>query len=162
MICKEKKIEKELTKDEKFNILKEYLSPIFSETMIKCFFKKGEWKTIRNFSEEDMCLALTIRGFSKKGYEYLRNKKIIPLPSLSTLQRHIKDFKLAPGILGPMIRLLEAWSLKLTSIEKMMMLFGVTNYLLLWWSVVNGNSSFLERVQPNEISYQEVVQIIQI
>ena len=67
----EKVLNKELTKDEKFNILKEYLSPIFSETMIKCFFKKGEWKTIRNFSEEDMCLALTIRGFSKKGYSYV-------------------------------------------------------------------------------------------
>merc|ERR1712001_209292 len=90
----------------------------FSEGMIKCFAKKGEWKTIRNFSVEDICLALTIRGFCKKTYNYLRDNKLLPLPCESTLQKHVKDFKLVPGILEPMVRLLEIWATRLTDVQK--------------------------------------------
>ena len=55
----------------------------FSLTIIKSFFKKGNWQSIRNFSEEDICLALTIRGYSLKTYTLLRDRKIIPLPGFN-------------------------------------------------------------------------------
>ena len=112
-----KKIEFRLTAAQRLKILEEHLSPMFGKAMIRCFFNK-KWKTIRNLSDKEMCFALTLRGLDRKAYKFLRNCKIIPLPCQTTLQNYIKDFKLSPGILSPMIRLLQATAHKLTDLEK--------------------------------------------
>ena len=54
--------------------------------------KRVQWK------KEDIVLGLTIRALSKRTYELLRKSKLLPLPSLSTLLEHIREFKCLPGI----------------------------------------------------------------
>ena len=54
--------------------------------------KKTRWQA------EDIVLGLTLRALSRKAYEFLRRKNILPLPSLTTLRRYIKSFECRPGI----------------------------------------------------------------
>ncbi len=54
--------------------------------------QRTRWKS------EDVVLGLTVRGLSKKSYNFLRAKKLLPLPSLSTLRSHIRSFTCSPGI----------------------------------------------------------------
>ncbi len=54
--------------------------------------KRTRWKS------EDIVLGLTVRGLSKKSYNFLRAKKLLPLPSLTTLRSHIRSFTCSPGI----------------------------------------------------------------
>ncbi len=49
------------------------------------------------WSSEDIVLGLTMRGISRRLYQFLRSKKLLPLPSLATLRQHVKDFKCLPG-----------------------------------------------------------------
>ena len=105
-----------LTKEKRKQLLENYLSPFFSPAMIDCYFK-GKWKCVRNWSEEDICFALTLRLLNKKTYVLLRQRKL-PLPGLSTLRKHMKVFKLTEGNLEPMFRLLEIWAARLTPLQK--------------------------------------------
>ncbi len=54
--------------------------------------QRTRWKS------EDIVLGLTVRGLSKKSYNFLRAKKLLPLPSLTTLRSHIRSFTCSPGI----------------------------------------------------------------
>ncbi len=54
--------------------------------------KKTHWQP------EDIVLGITLRSLSRKSYEFLRRKKILPLPSLTTLRRYVKCFECKPGI----------------------------------------------------------------
>ena len=53
---------------------------------------KSQWKS------EDIVLGLTVRSLSHKNYQFLRKRKLLPLPGLTTLKRHIRSFTCSPGI----------------------------------------------------------------
>ena len=57
-----------------------------------------EQKERSRWGPEDIVLGLTLRALSRKAYEFLRQKKMLPLPSLTTLQRYARKFDCAPGI----------------------------------------------------------------
>ncbi len=54
--------------------------------------KKTHWKA------EDIIIGLTLRSLSRKAYDFLRRKQILPLPSLTTLQRYVRSFACKPGL----------------------------------------------------------------
>ncbi len=55
-------------------------------------------KSQAQWAKEDIVLGLTLRAVSRKAYQILRRKKLLPLPSLTTLRRHIQNFKCMPGL----------------------------------------------------------------
>ncbi len=55
-------------------------------------------KTKTHWTSEDIVMGLTMRGVSRRLYQYLRQKKLLPLPSLASLREHIQGFKCLPGI----------------------------------------------------------------
>ncbi len=61
------------------------------------FFLDGKKRSC--WSSEDIVLGLTIRALSRKVYQLLRKRKLLPLPGLSTLRKHVKHFQCLPGIL---------------------------------------------------------------
>ncbi len=66
-----------------------------TQQQIKMFLtgsKKTHWQP------EDIVVGLTLRALSRKSYEFLRRKGILPLPSLTTIRRYIRSFECKPGI----------------------------------------------------------------
>ena len=50
-----------------------------------------------------------IRSLGEKTFCYLRNLQIFPLPSSTTLQRWISNFKVEPGVNESLFKLLETF-----------------------------------------------------
>ncbi len=85
-----------LSEKEKVKVAKEVLSKsAWSKQQINHLLDD---KQRSRWSSEDIVLGLTIRGLSKKVYQFLRAKKLLPLPGLSTLKQHIRSFTCSPGI----------------------------------------------------------------
>ncbi len=79
---------RDLTETEKIAIAKDVLSKTaWSKQQIDYFLEK---KTKAKWSLRDITLGLTLRGLSRRTYEYLRTEKLLPLPGPATLRRHIK------------------------------------------------------------------------
>ena len=55
-------------------------------------------KRPKKWSVDDITEGLVLRSFSRKAYNFLREKKKLPLPSETTLRAWIKNFKCWPGI----------------------------------------------------------------
>ena len=55
---------------------------------------------------EDIVAGLTLRAFSERGYQYLRKKRLLPLPGIATLRRHIRGFKCLPGTLTEILQII--------------------------------------------------------
>ncbi len=86
-----------LTERDKITIAREVLQKTaWSKQQIGFFLEDKKWT---KWSHEDLVLGLTLRGLSKKAYKFLRERKLLPLPGLSTLKDHIKHFTCPPGIL---------------------------------------------------------------
>ena len=85
--------------------------------MIRSFLRKNlNWtnqqaikafnKSQTRWSSEDIVLGLTLRAMSSRAYQFLRQKKVLPLPSMSTLRKHIKHFTCSPGILEEIFQMI--------------------------------------------------------
>jgi hypothetical protein len=85
-------------------IKNEFLSR-FSAPKTNFFLKRN--KRAKHWSENDIIDALTLRGFSKRAYQFLRKKELLPLPGLSTLRSWVKNFKCYPGIQTDLLKVLE-------------------------------------------------------
>ena len=72
--------------------------PHLNQTQIDCFLNP-DWER-KKWKEEDIQQALIIWTTSKKTYRYLREAKILPLPSERCLQNKIKHITLPPGVLN--------------------------------------------------------------
>jgi len=59
------------------------------------------------WTEVDICKALCLRAKSLKAYEFVRDVYKIPLPSVTTLQRWMKQIRFDPGFLHPVLNLLK-------------------------------------------------------
>lgn len=91
------------------------LKCIFSQTQIRAILDN---KVVKQWSDEDIAAAFTMRSISAKFYEYLRTVKGIPLPSRSTLNARAKNFPCEPGILKSVLALMKAKSDTMTEMEK--------------------------------------------
>ena len=120
-----------IPKQKKLQILTQYLSPFFTPAMINCFFR-GTWKRVKNWSKDDIVLALTIRLINRKLYLFIRRRKLIPLPGLSTLKNYFKHFKLNQGFFTAVAPILTVYAAKLTPIQKIVgILFDEVNFYCL-------------------------------
>ena len=109
---------KKLSNDQKKDIVKEALLPFFDQSQVNLFLK-GSWTRGRNFSLEVLTMALTLKTISTKAYNFLRKKKILPLPGKSTIVRHFKNFQIEPGFLECVGTLLKVKAATLTkSVDK--------------------------------------------
>ena len=104
---------KPLSKKEKLAVVKEALASHFTDAQINAFCRPN-MKRSRQWTEEDIRGALTLRALSRSAYKYLRTKKIVPLPGLSTLSRYFRDFKISPGYLSCLQEMLKIKAVTLT------------------------------------------------
>ena len=51
----------------------------------------------RNINIQDVVFAATVKGLSPKTYRYIRKRKLIRIPSESSIRRWLSRFKLKPG-----------------------------------------------------------------
>ena len=80
-----------------------------------------EWQR-KQWKDEDIQQALIIWTTSKKVYRYLRNAKILPLPSERFLQDKIKHYQFPPGILHAVGDIVETKAQLLTPVQKVVQL----------------------------------------
>jgi len=82
---------KTLSQKTKHDIVREVMSPFFSPTQIDCFCRPS-WLRSRNWAEQDFELALTLRKLmSKKAFGFLRKKRVVPMPSLTSLRKYQRE-----------------------------------------------------------------------
>lgn len=96
-------------------ILQHHLGEYFTETQIDCFINK---KAHIQWTEEDIVSALTQRSVSAKTYLWIREHWKLPLPSVITLHRWVKDIILEPGILKSVQRMMHSKGKSINSGEK--------------------------------------------
>jgi hypothetical protein len=108
---------KKPTKVLRKQIVTEVLAPFFTEIQISCFLR-GTWQRVKEWNQDDISLALTLKLLSPKTYNFLRSKKIVPLPGRSTLQNHFKHFQIPEGYLSAVGRLMKIKAQELTPRER--------------------------------------------
>ena len=57
-----------------------------------------EKKQARKWSKDNIAEGLLLRSFSRRAYNFLREKKKLPLPSESTLRNWVRHFNCGPGV----------------------------------------------------------------
>lgn len=82
---------KTLSQKSKHEVVREIMSPFFTQTQIDCFCRPS-WLRSRNWGDQDFELALTLRRLmSKKAFSYLRKKRVVPMPSLTSLRKYQRE-----------------------------------------------------------------------
>merc|ERR1712223_1546813 len=82
---------KTLSQKAKMEVAKDVLKPFFTPTQIDCFCRPS-WLRSRNWAEQDFELALTLRKLmSKKAFGFLRKKRVVPMPSLTSLRKYQRE-----------------------------------------------------------------------
>ncbi|XP_076050623.1 uncharacterized protein LOC143031091 isoform X1 [Oratosquilla oratoria] len=84
--------------------IKEKLRAHFSDTQIKSLLE-GK-RNVAKWSDEDLSQAVNLRSLSTNAYCYLRNKNIIPLPSIATINRWVGKLNVEPGPLTSIVHVL--------------------------------------------------------
>ena len=110
-----------MTNEKKKALISEVLKPFFSEVQISAFLR-GSWKQIKKWSHDDYVFALTIRLISRKTYQYLRDRKCLPLPGLSTLKQYFRDFHINEGTIDSVVTLLKIQAAVLKPVERVVSL----------------------------------------
>jgi Transposase protein len=70
---------------------------------------KNQLKRPRRWTKDDIVNGLMLRSFSRKSYEFLREKKLLPLPAQSTLQNWVRNFTCQPGLLHDIRKILQEY-----------------------------------------------------
>ena len=71
-----------------------------------------------HWSDSDIAMAISLDAVSRKCYRYVRSTLNYPLPSRSTIQRWLTQIEVKPGILLPVLKLIEANFSDATSMER--------------------------------------------
>ena len=79
-----------LSEKDREEALVSLLEKHFSRAQVRCLIR-GEWMKSKMWEERDYRLALTIYTISKRCFHYLRNHRILPLPSYNCLRKHIAE-----------------------------------------------------------------------
>jgi hypothetical protein len=62
----------------------------------------------KKWSQQDIIDALNLRAFSKRAYQFVRKKQLLPMPGLSTLRSWLKNFKCYPGLQKDVLQVLNS------------------------------------------------------
>ena len=94
-----KLLSRTITDAEKRKVCEDLLKPYMGETAVKCFIdgKDGEFAKVGKWTRDEIIFGITLRTISRKAYNFLRMKKIYPLPAESTLKEQYADFQLTEG-----------------------------------------------------------------
>ena len=118
-VIKKKKVTRVQIKEIVHDALKDY----FSKTQIDWFLNKNQRnKKAKAWSQSDLTIALTLKTLSKAAYNFIRRKKLIPLPGLETLRRHFKGFVVDEGHLDHVYQLLTLMALNMSAVERIVVL----------------------------------------
>ncbi len=101
-----KKIRTLSSKKHRRSLIRQEFQNKFSVAKINFLLNGG--KRARKWTQQDIIDGLMLRAFSKRSYQYLRKKEIIPLPGLSTLRKWLKNFKCYPGIQSDVLHVLDS------------------------------------------------------
>lgn len=93
------------------------LENYFSETQIN--FMLSNNSRVAKWTDEDISSALTLKCISSKAYKHIRNVWKLPLPSVSTLDRWVRNVKCEPGLMRPVLRLMKIKSSSMPSEDKL-------------------------------------------
>ena len=63
----------------------------------------------RQWSEKDVINGLMLRSFSRKAFNFIREKSLLPLPAETTLRRWVKNFHCQPGHLHDVYKILQQY-----------------------------------------------------
>ena len=96
-----------LTKQERHDIVQDALKDIFTPKQIDCFLRGSNWQRGFKWDQEDFTLALTLKCLHKRTYNFLRQKKLLPMPGERTLRKYFENFKMNQGFIDPVAKLLE-------------------------------------------------------
>ncbi len=106
------------TKATREKIVTEALSPFFQPSQIRCFLK-GNWSVVRGWEPETIQMAMTLKLLHRLTYDYLREKKIIPLPGRSTLRDYFRSFTISEGYLESVSRLIAVKVQSMSPIQRL-------------------------------------------
>ena len=106
-----------LTKKDRETIVRQYLSPYWSEAQISAILRK-DWKKVHKWGPEDFEFALTLRLLSRKTYNHLRKSKKLPLPGYTTLKKYFQDFQINEGLFDSVMAVLKIHARSLTPKER--------------------------------------------
>ena len=85
-----------MTLKDRHDMIRDIFKPSLTDTQISCFIKK-DWCRGR-WSDEDYERALILLKKSKQAYYYLRDKRILPLPSRVAILKYVRSKPAAPDI----------------------------------------------------------------
>jgi len=110
-ILEQKKIIESCKKENQMLTSKKHATAIVSNELQK-YFSPSQAKSIMtqkrvNWSEEDIVKGLMLRSLSRKSYQFIRKKKLFPVPSISTLRKWVSKFDCSPGILNDVMMMLK-------------------------------------------------------
>lgn len=120
---------------------------IFSKTQLDAIITK---KNVKNWTDDDIASAYTLRSLSPKCYAYLRTVKRIPLPCVSTLNARAKKFEYEPGLLYSALSLMKSNTQTLSTEEKLTVVSIDEMSIAKEWSYDKGTDTLYkphERVQ---------------
>ena len=94
-----KLLSRTITDAEKRKVCEDLLKPYMGDTAVKCFIdgRDGEFAKVGKWTRDEIIFGITLRTISRKAYNFLRMKKIYPLPAESTLKEQYADFQLTEG-----------------------------------------------------------------
>ena len=87
-----KRREPKLVKEGVKKVLLESFSPAQTRFIMGKLHKSNKW------GRSDIITGLVLKSFSQRAYKFIREKRLFPLPSISTLREWIRNFDCKPGI----------------------------------------------------------------
>ena len=76
---------------------------------------EGVVKKVAKYSDETLTRAIVMRHLcGTTGYQYLRNDLKMPLPDISTINNHLKDVNIRPGVSEDCLKLLQLKAKKMS------------------------------------------------
>ena len=115
-LLKQKNIETvKKVEESTLNSVKSQLSLFFTSNQIK---KLLTGKKVIKWAEEDIVRALAFKSVSARAYKFAIKKLKIPLPSISTLNKYIKDINIEPGYLNVVFKILKSKSSSMSCGER--------------------------------------------
>jgi hypothetical protein len=94
------------TKSHKEKLVTSVLSKSFTADQTKILVE-GK-KRAKNWGDDDIINGLLLRSFSRKAFQFIRHKNLLPLPSLSTLKVWVKKLNCQPGMQFDILKIMKS------------------------------------------------------
>ena len=99
-----------------------------TEAQIGAFIRPN-YQRVRNWSEDDLQMALTLHVISPKAFKYIRTLRILPLPCQTTIKNYFPNFKTPHGYLHDVHKLLKIKAAQLEPHQRVVVLVFDEVYL---------------------------------